>query len=185
MNSTIISSRYARSLMDLAIEQNSLEKIGSDMSLIKKVCGENMILNAIMRNPNINIGSKKGIVRDLFAKEVNKLTLDFIILLIEKRRIVYLKEIASEFKNLYNIQKGIKVATIYVARNIENNAKDRIIHLLEKEFSCKIELIEKIDTSVIGGFKIVIDDKIYDASISKQLQQLKKSFAKNLYEKGF
>jgi F-type H+-transporting ATPase subunit delta len=105
--------------------------------------------------------------------------------LIEKRRIVYLKEIASEFKNLYNKQKGIKVATIYVARNIENSAKDRIIHLLEKEFSCKIELIEKIDTSVIGGFKIVIDDKIYDASISKQLQQLKKSFAKNLYEKGF
>ena len=105
MNSTIISSRYARSLMDLAIEQNSLEKIGSDMSLIKKVCGENMILNAIMRNPNINIGSKKGIVRDLLAKDVNKLTLDFIILLIEKRRIVYLKEIASEFKNLYNKQK--------------------------------------------------------------------------------
>lgn len=185
MNSNIISSRYARSLMDLAIEQNSMEKIGSDMTLIKKVCGENMILNAVMRNPNINIGSKKGIVRDLFANEIDKLTLNFIILLIEKRRIVFLKEIASEFKNLYNKQKGIKVATIYVARSIDTDAKDRIIHLLEKEFSCKIELDERIDTKVIGGFKIVIDDKIYDASISNQLQLLKKSFAKNLYEKGF
>jgi F-type H+-transporting ATPase subunit delta len=171
--------------MDLAIEQNSLEKIMSDMSLIGKTCKENMVLNAVMRNPNINIGSKKGIVRDLFASATDKLTLDFIILLIEKRRIIYLKEIASEFRDLYNKHKGIKVAKIYVARNIESSAKEKIIHLLEKEFSSKIKLIEKIDASVIGGFKIVIDDKIYDASISKQLQLLKKSFEKNLYEKGF
>ncbi len=185
MNSTILSSRYARSLMDLAVEQNSLEEIRRDMSLIGKTCKENKILNAVMRNPNINIGSKKGIVRDLFGSKINKLTLDFIILLIEKRRIIFLKEIAYEFRDLYNEHKGIKVAIIYVARSIDQNARERIIQLLEKEFNSKIELIERIDENVIGGFKIVIDDKIYDASISKQLQVLKKSFAKNLYEKGF
>lgn len=185
MNSSIISSRYARSLFDLALEMNLLENVNNNMSLVQKVCKENVLLNAIMSNPNINIGSKKGIIKDIFGSKIEKLSTDFIILLVEKRRIIFLKEIAEEFHNIYNVHNGIKVATLIAAQNIELEMKNKIISIFEKKFDCKIELIEKIDSSIIGGFKIIIEDKIYDASISNQLSLLKKSFAKNLYEKGF
>lgn len=185
MTSSIISSRYARSLFDLAIEIDLLEKVNNDMSLVQKVCKENMLLDAIMSNPNVNIGKKKSIIKDIFASNIEKISLDFITLLVQKRRVVFLKEIAGEFHNIYNRHNGIKVATLIVAQNVEQEMKDRIIDIFEREFTCKIELVEKIDSSIIGGFKIMIEDKIYDASISNQLSLLKKSFAKNLYEKGF
>lgn len=185
MTSSIISSRYARSLFDLSLEMNLLEGVNNDMSLVKKVCKENLVLNAIMRNPNINIGSKKGIIRELFESKTEKVTLDFIILLVQKRRVLFLKEIAEAFLHFYNEYKGIKVATLIVSHYVEKDIKDKIISIFEKQFNCKIELIERIDNTVLGGFKIIIDDKIYDASISNQLSLLKKSFAKNLYEKGF
>ncbi|MCK9163865.1 MAG: ATP synthase F1 subunit delta [Bacteroidales bacterium] len=185
MTSSIISSRYARSLFDLSLEMNILEKVNNDMVLVKKVCKENKVLNAIMRNPNIHIGSKKGIVKDLFDSRIEKLSLDFVTLLVQKRRVVFLKEIAEAFLDFYNEHKGIKVSTLIVACPMENEMKDRIIKIFENEFDCKIELVEKIDHSVLGGFRILIDDKVYDASVSNQLLQLKKSFARNLYEKGF
>mgnify|MGYP000870719811 CR=1 FL=1 len=185
MSSSILSSRYARSLFDLAKEMNLLEKVNNDMSFVKKVCNENAILNAIMKNPNINIGSKKGIIKDIFESKIEKISLDFIILLVQKRRVVFLKEIAQEFQVIYNDYKGIKVATLIVANPTTNEIKNKIIAIFEKELNCKIELIEKIDNSIIGGFKIIVDNKVYDASVLNQLSILKKSFAKNLYEKGF
>ena len=185
MTSSIISSRYARSLFDLAIEIDLLEKVNNDMSLVQKVCKENMLLDAIMRNPNVNIGKKKGIIKDIFASNIEKISFDFITLLVQKRRVIFLKEISEEFHNIYNRHKGIKVATLIVAHTVGQEMKDRIISIFEKQFSCKIELVEKIDSSIIGGFKIMIEDKIYDASVFNQLSLLKKSFAKDLYEKGF
>ncbi|MBP6429430.1 MAG: ATP synthase F1 subunit delta [Bacteroidales bacterium] len=185
MTSSIISSRYARSLFDLSLEMDILEKVNDDMVLVKNVCKDNKVLSAIMRNPNINIGSKKGIVKELFESRIEKLSLNFVTLLVTKRRVVFLKEIAEAFLDFYNEHKGIKVATLIVASPMEKEIRDKIIKILEKQFDCKIELVEKIDHSVLGGFKILIDDKVYDASVSNQLIQLKKSFAKNLYEKGF
>ena len=185
MTSSIISSRYARSLFDLSLEMNTLEKVNNDMVLVSKVCKENKVLSAIMRNPNINIGSKKGIVKDLFESRIEKLSLDFVTLLVSKRRVVHLKEIAEAFLGFYNEHRGIKIATLIVASPMENEMKEKIIKIFEKQFNCTIELVEKIDRSVLGGFKILIEDKVYDASIANQLIQLKKSFAKNLYEKGF
>lgn len=184
MTSSIISSRYARSLFDLSLETDILEKVNKDMALIKKVCIENSILCVIMRNPNINIGKKKGIIIDLFESKTEKLSLDFLILLITKKRVIFLKEIAEAFLDFYNEYKGIKIATIIVASPLEKEIKNNIRKILEKQFNCQIELVEKIKHSVLGGFKILIDDKVYDASISNQLMLLKKSLAKNLFEKG-
>lgn len=185
MSSNIISSRYAHSLFDLSLEIDILDKVNNNMLLVKNVCRENPILNSIMRNPNFNIGLKKGIIKDLFEKRVEKLTLDFIILLVQNRRVIFLKEIAESFLDFYNNFKGIKIATLIVASPVEIDIKNKIINIFENQLNCKIELVEKIDISVLGGFRIIIDGKVYDATVSNQLQELKKTFAKNLYEKGF
>ncbi|MDR0971805.1 MAG: ATP synthase F1 subunit delta [Bacteroidales bacterium] len=181
----IVSSRYARSLFDLSLERNVLDRINSDMSLINTLCLENPILNIILKNPNINIGKKKNIVKDLLEKRVDSLTLSFILLLIDKRRVILLKEIANEFVGFCNKYKGIKVATLISANKIDELTKQRIIKLFEKQFNCTIKLEEKENPSLLGGFKIMIEDMIYDASILNQLNSLKKSFAKNIYEKGY
>lgn len=182
---SILSSRYARSIFDLAIEMDILDKVSDDIFLIEKVCHENNDLNIILGNPNINIGKKKSIIRDIFRDKVEDLTIKFILLLIDKRRVLYLKGIAIEFHDIYNKYHNIKVANIQVVHPLSSEMRLDMISLLEKKFSSKIEIKEIINRDIIGGFRILIDGNIYDASISKQLNLLKKSFAKNIYEKGF
>src|SRR5574344_1320192 len=179
MPNGIISARYAQSLFDLAKEQKLIEPVRQHMRLIEQTCKQNKILNAIFNNPNINIGKKKGIVTDLFSDKINQLTLQFILLLIEKRRVILLKEIASQLGNIYNQYKGIKVALLISAKPSSEQIKNKIISLLEKEFSCKIDLKEEIDESVIGGFKIMIEDKYYDATVLNQLNRLRKDLSLN------
>ncbi|MBP1629955.1 MAG: synthase subunit delta [Bacteroidetes bacterium] len=184
MNS-ILSSRYARAIFDLAIEVNLLDQVSKDIFFIEEVCQENVLLTSIMKNPNINIGSKKKIIRDIFEDKVEKLSLDFIILLVDKRRVVYLKEIANEFHAIFNEYHNIKVANLIVSNEASDDIIAQMKAILEQKFNCKIELKVKIQKDIIGGFKLLVDGNIYDASISKQLNLLRKSFAKNIYEKGF
>lgn len=63
--------------------------------------------------------------------------------------------------------------------------KQEITKILVKKFDSKIELNEILKKEIIGGFKIIVDGVIYDASIANQLKLLRKSFEKNIYDKGF
>lgn len=177
MSNQIISARYAQSFFDLAKEENLLQEAKDDMSLIGRTCEENKILDTIFNNPNVTTGKKRGIVRDLFAPKVNNLTLQFLLLLIDKRRVVLLRDIAQQFGNIYNQYKGIKVALLITAKPIDKALKEKIRAQLAGFFFCSIDLQEKIDTSVLGGFKVMIEDKYYDATLANQLTELRKSFA--------
>lgn len=182
---SILSSRYARSIFDLAVEMNILDKVSEDIFLVEKVCYENSILNVILGNPNINIGKKKAIIRDIFESKVQEITIKFILLLIDKRRVLYLKGIANEFHTIYNQYHNIKLADVYVSQTMTEEIKQEITKILVKKFDSKIELNEILKKEIIGGFKIIVDGVIYDASIANQLKLLRKSFEKNIYDKGF
>lgn len=182
MPNQIISARYAQSFFLLAQEQDILSKAKEDMELIALTCKENKILDAIFNNPNITTGKKKGILSDLFAPKVHKLTLQFILLLIDKRRVILLRDIAQQFGNIYNQYKGIKVALLITAKPIEQALKEKIKAQLASVFSCSIELQHKIDESVLGGFKVMIEDKYYDATLANQLTELRREFCKDKIE---
>lgn len=184
MNS-ILSSRYARSIFDLSVELDILDKISKDFFLIEKVCEENSILNVLLSNPNIFTGVKKSIIQDIFKGKIEELSMKFILLLVDKRRVLHLRDIAREFHSIYNEYHNIKIANLYVANELSESTRNEFQTILEKKFDSDIIINQIIDKRVIGGFKLVIDGMIYDASISKQLSLLKKSFEKNIYEKGF
>lgn len=177
-----IASRYAKSLIDLAIEGNKLDRVLEDVHSFKEVL-KHRDFHLLMKNPVVNNSKKKQIVNQLFEGKYDELTMAFLNILISKNRESYLPEIADEFILQYRkIQHISKV--ILTTANPVSDATLKTIQ--EKLVKCEVtddnvEIISKVDPDLVGGFILEFDDKIYDASVKHKLDQLKKEFAENLY----
>ncbi|MDR1846717.1 MAG: ATP synthase F1 subunit delta [Bacteroidales bacterium] len=185
MGTVILQTRYAKALFVLAQQMNRNEEVYLDMLRIEKVCNENHILRAILKNPTIKPLKKKAILKELFSQSVSQLTMEFLSLLLTKRRDMYLLEIASQYIKLYKEDKGIKTVNVTTAAEMSSKIAAELEDILRKELNTKIEMHIKQNTSLIGGIKIEVDDKLYDASLLKSFSVLRQSFAQNIYESGF
>ena len=109
----------------------------------------------------------------------------FINIIITKKRESALAEIAKSFINLYKKQNNIATATITTAIPISEDLKNKIITQVKSQNNNKVELKEVIDKNIIGGAIVRIGGKQLDASISKEISELRQTFNKNLYLQDF
>lgn len=185
MESSKLQTRYAQSLFDLAVENSLTESVYEDMSLVKKVCAENTELKAVLKNPIIKPSRKKAIIDGIFGEKIQELTASFLNLLINKRRDIFLYEIADRFTELYKESKGIKTVVLITADKLDPVFFDEILKYMEKSLNSKVDLELRVNPKLIGGFCILFDGKQYDASFLNQFVKLKKEFSDNIYEKIF
>jgi F-type H+-transporting ATPase subunit delta len=179
-------SRYVKSLLDLSVEQNVLEQVHNDMLLFSKVVNENRSFSLMLKSPVIKHDTKRDVMEGLFKTKVNKLTLAFLDIITRKNREPLLPAIAREFHNSYNEYKGIRKATITTAVPLDSKLRTEFENMVKKYSDKKqVELVEKIDKDMIGGFVLNIADRQIDASIKNKLKALKVNFSQNPYIKEF
>ena len=180
------ASRYIKSLLGLAVEKGLLEDVHKDMQLISKTCKENKTFAAMLKSPVIRHEKKFNILEKIFKGRVNEMTRGFIELITLKNREPILQVIASEFHNAYNEYKGIEKATVTTTITVDAKLKGEIEAIVKKLSTKKqVELVEKIDKDLIGGFVLNVGDRQIDASIKNKLKSLKVKFAENPYIKEF
>lgn len=179
MSEIQVASRYAKSLIDLAKEQNSLELIKLDIDTFISVVSANKQLLAILKNPIINTDKKLAILTDLFGS-FNPVILAFFKIVVSKGRAEVLYSTAKEFINQYNNLKGTVKATVVSASELSADIKAQIQQavLQASPAGSSVELETKINPDLIGGFVLKVGDKQIDTSLSSRLNQLKKEFAR-------
>ena len=185
MKDTIVAARYAKALIDLSIEQKSLDAVLADMRLIDSVCSANSELVAVMKSPIIKSDKKLSILTEIFGKQISALTLKFITLITVKKREYYLAEIASQFYDQYKINKGIVTATVTSAIPLDETLRKQVLAIVKGTSKSEVELEEKVKQDLIGGFVLRIGDNQVDASELRQIKNLKRSFSENPYVKEF
>jgi F-type H+-transporting ATPase subunit delta len=185
MSYTKITLRYAAAFFDLAEEKGLVEKAYEDMTLLGDVCTSNHDFVRMLQNPVINADKKKKVITHIFGTSINKVSLSFMSLMILKRRERYLPSIAEAFSDLYKASKGIKTAYVTSAIELAANEKAGVLEILKKLTDKKIELVEKTNEALIGGFVINLDNFQVDQSLSTKIKELKKDFEKNLFIRGF
>lgn len=172
------ASRYAKSLIDLSIEQNALEALKNDMVLFEEVVDNNSELEAILKNPIVPLDKKTGILNDVFGGKVHQITQSFLKLVVNKGRAGILFETAKQFINQYNLIKGIVTAEITSATALTDENRKEIVGLVKKELGANEVIVkEKLNENLIGGFILKVGDKQFDASIASGLNKLKREFA--------
>lgn len=180
------ASRYVKSLLDLAIEQKALENVHDDMVLFAKVYGESKPFALMLRSPVIPHDKKREILAKIFKGKVNNLTMAFFDIITKKNREPLLGAIAKEFHNAYNEYKGIGKATVTSAVPLDSKLRSEFEDLVRKYSEKKqVELVERVDPEMIGGFVLNVGDRQIDASIRNKIKALKVKFSQNPYIKEF
>jgi len=185
MSYTKITLRYAAAFFDLATEKGIVDSANEDMTLLDSVCTSNRDFVRMLQNPVVHADKKNKVIRQIFGSSMNKMSISFMSLMIRKRRERYLPSIAEAFADLYKISKGIKTAYVTSAVALADKEKDGVMGILRQLTDKNIDLVEKTNEALIGGFVINIDDYQVDQSLATKIKELKKDFGKNLFVKGF
>lgn len=172
-----ITGRYAKSLIDLALEQNKLERILEDVQSFKKV-SENRDFLMMIKSPIVQASKKMSVVKALFDGKYDKLTMSFLRILIQKGREPYLPEIADEFIAQYKSIKHITSVKVTTATPMSATAITALQRQLEAspQTDTNVEIETAVDAELIGGFVLEFDGNIYDSSIAHKLDALKREF---------
>jgi F-type H+-transporting ATPase subunit delta len=177
-----LAGRYAKSLIDLAGERNKLEDAYKDMQYIQAVCKASREFVVLLKSPVIHSEKKNSALTAVTQGKISELTAAFNKLLISKNREFYLPEIADAFIDQYNAIKGIHRVKLTTAAPVSDEVKKSVVSRITKEISVEhIELESVVKEEIIGGFILEFDNNLVDASIQRDLRDLKAQFEKNIY----
>ena len=181
MKSTKSASRYAKALLELAIEQQKLESIESNMSRILEAAKETNEFQVFLDSPIINLDKKVAVLNSLFG-EFEPLTLSFLALITKNGRERLITEIAQSYISQVKEFKGIIPISITSARKLDEATKTTILAKINASVTGTLEITELIDESLIGGFIVTMGDKQIDASVVSQLARMKQELIERLYD---
>ncbi|RYF88871.1 MAG: ATP synthase F1 subunit delta [Chitinophagaceae bacterium] len=182
MNNPRLAGRYAKSLLGLAIEQNSLDAVYADILMLKNISKTNPDFVNLLKSPVVGADKKEQIVEAVLAGKVSTLTSSFLRLIIRKTRESNLVEIVNAFLEQYNDLKEIHTVKLSTATELSQHMKDAIVAKLKADAGVQnIELETIVEESLIGGFKLEMGGNLVDATILRDLEDVKKQFAENIY----
>ncbi|MFV0499108.1 MAG: ATP synthase F1 subunit delta [Bacilli bacterium] len=168
---SVISSRYSEALFDLACEEKCIEDIYESYKVITSIFRLQSDLIDVLSHPEIVLEDKINIVKDAFLN-TNKNLLNFICVLIEKRRLKEVYNIFDDFEMIYNAHFNISVAKVYTVEKLSDSQVLSLKSKLGLKLNKEIHIDNVIDKSLIGGMKIVIDNHVMDHSIKTKISEL-------------
>lgn len=182
MRNPRLATRYAKSLLGLAQEQNVLEPVLEDMNMLTELCTKSPDFTLMLRSPVIKGEKKLSIIKAIIGGKLHALTEGFITLLVKKGREFFLPEMAQAYVTQYRALKNIHSVQFTTAVKIDETLKQEILKKIAaslKEGS--IDLQMNVNEHLVGGFVLEVGGKLFDASIRRDLNDIKKQFTKNLY----
>jgi len=182
MNNPRLAIRYAKSLIDLAKEKDQLGEVFNDMKFLQGICKSNRDFVALLKSPIIQEDKKNKIIESIITGRVSTMTSLFIKLLGSKNRQSNLPEIVDSYIVQYNELKGIHKVKITTATPLSEQMQDDFINKIKSANDISnIELETVVDEKLVGGFVLEMEGKLVDASILRDLKDVKKQFQNNDY----
>ncbi len=168
-----IAIPYAEALIDYAQSVNLLNETTKDLSSILTILSESQDLRNILLNPLINSSVKKETLKQVFQHQIIDFVMDFIFILVDKRRIFLLSNIIEKYLELLCNLESTIVAELYCASDITEVQQDNVVQKIKlMTDSINVKLVVVKDPNLIGGFVIKIGSKIIDASLSGKLKKM-------------
>ena len=167
-----LARKYARAIFELACEENALSAYGNDLAKVQQTYVDCPELKAYLCNPNIQPEDKKSLLKEVFGDEVREMVLNFLLLLIDKRRMMVFEAISAIFNALSNEKLGIAVADVTTAGEPDEAQIEELRKKLESVTGKQVSLRRHRDPSLIGGVVVRIGDRRIDGSIKGRLEAM-------------
>lgn len=178
MLSRSVARRYAAALFDIAREKEKLGEIETELSNLVETIDANRDLKRVFYHRLIKEKDKKAIIKEVFSGRVSPILMNFINLLIDKRREVYLVSIKEQYIALANEARNILDADVTSAIELAPNDIKDLQGRLSQITGKNVRIRTSVDPKIIGGLVIKVGDRVIDGSILKRLQLLKANLTK-------
>lgn len=172
MKSTKVAARYAKALLELAVEQKKVDSVLGDMQFLLQVSNDSRDFELLIASPIVKADKKNGIFKLIF-EQFEELTMSFVELITKNGREYLLPAIARAFEAQVKTHKGIVPMTLVSAAPLEASTKEAILAKVQSGITGNLEVEEVIDEGLIGGFMVKMGDVQIDASVASQFNNLK------------
>ena len=176
MASTRAAIRYAKAILEIAIDKSAEKAVSDDMFSVATTLQNNLELSTFIQNPTIKVEIKESALLAIFA-DVNQVTKSLFHLLFENKRFEILEAVAAEYNKVFDEMNGVETAIVITAIAMTPELEAKVLAKIATFSDKKITIKNTIDESIIGGFILRIGDKQYNASVANRLQVLKRELS--------
>ncbi|UCD64908.1 MAG: ATP synthase F1 subunit delta [Candidatus Zixiibacteriota bacterium] len=168
-----VARKYAQALFLSTEERNLSDAAYEQLGDLKELIRRDSSMLTFLTAPQVLDENKKALVRKVFEGRIEQLLVEFLVVLVDKNRIVYLREIIDEYRRLVEARQGLGRVTVISAVPLTDAERDELTRRMAAKTGLKIILEEKIDPTVIAGLVVLLHDEIIDGSVSHGLQLLR------------
>ena len=170
--STETSERYSRALFEVATEANEIDKVETDIKNFQILLNSSFEVKNFIKNPTQSINTQNEVINILSDKlSFSKNLKNFLLLLIEKRRIFFIKKISESFLRLCSKKRGEIKASLVSSKELSQIELEKISQDLSKSMGSSIKFDYKVDEKLIGGLKLQLGSFMIDTSIKNKLKK--------------
>ncbi len=168
-----VGDPYAEALMSIAQANGLEDHFGDELKGFLWLLGESKDFEAFLANPLLKPQDKKAIIRQIAGEGVNPLLVNFLLFLVDRRRIIFLSAIAQKYLELLRKLRNAVLADVTSASELSDEQKNAIAEKVKTMTgAASVEISTKIDPSLIGGVIVKVGDQVLDASLRGQLRRL-------------
>ena len=169
-----LARRYAKALLEIGVRTQTFDALGKELERLTAQLDESKELRQVLENPVFPLDKRRGVLDEVVRRlGLSRTARNFVMLLLEKGRIVALPDITRVYRTLVDEQAGRVRATVTSARPLDPALEQRLKNALERQ-SGKVVLLEKReDPQLIGGVVTQLGDLMFDGSVRTQLERMR------------
>ncbi|MDR1953564.1 MAG: ATP synthase F1 subunit delta [Clostridiales Family XIII bacterium] len=173
MDNLTVAAVYGEGLFEAASDIGDVEGLRRELEAIERVLSDYPAFFALLKTPTLSAEQRKASAEKVFAGRVSKELLNFLYVLIDKRRIGQIRGIVKAFDRLADEREGVVKGDLYSVVELTEDQIERFEQETGKLLNKRVKLQNERDASLIGGVRIYIDGKLIDASVRGRLNSLK------------
>lgn len=175
MDQSAINVRYAKAFFSTTKEKKLLQQSKADIESVLEICNTSPDFMLLLESPVVNPSKKASIIKQIFEKAVQEITLNFLLLIVNNKREAYIPGICRNFLDFTRKDQNIKSAVLTTATAVSTETTKKVQELLGKALNASVEISTQVKPDILGGLILRLEDNQYDASVATQLKKIKQN----------
>lgn len=172
MRKRIISERYASALLKVAKNRGTADQVFDNLENLKKMLSENVSLRIFLESPHITQEDKMSFIKKVFGESFDVTAMNFLLILVKKYRLKFLREIIEEYERLYDIVRAVQKTEVITAYPLDDVTVAKLRTAIEASMKKSVKMYFSVDPKILGGVIIKTPNLIIDGSIRRKLNDL-------------
>lgn len=173
-----VADRYVGALMSLAEKAGGLDKVGEELDLISSTIAEHEGLRLALESPTVASARKHAVLRGIFEGKISDTLLNFLFVLVDKKREEYVSTIQEVFQERLREERGEVACHVKSAKPLTSSLRKDLEKSLKAFSGKKVQLTEDVEPELLAGMVITIGDRVIDTSFRNQLREVEERLSR-------